>query len=182
MSEKFPKYIRRKNFYPNHDVNEAFKKKFPKYKDVSVKLLQEIMKEYGKLFVQEVMENREGVAFPEMMGTIFIGSSKTKKKVKSYSRYENGKEKRYTNIDTDGRLMKIYYAAQYAKSPFKHYKCWNFQMNKIPRRLVSAYFKENWRKYVDTTNIKIKRLFVEDKAVRIKKYIDKIENYNELDI
>lgn len=177
--DKFPKYYKRKNIFPNKSTFKSFREKYPEYKNISDKMLNDIMMEYGKGFCDLVMNNREGASFPELLGAVFVGCMKTNKNVKSFSRFENDTNVKFSNMDTDGKLMKIFYSAQTSKIPFLHYKCWSFKMNKIPRRMISKKFKENWNKYIDTTNLKVNDFFVnrKNKLVQIKE-----KEYNEIDL
>ena len=182
--DKFPRYKSLLNTFPDKETKDEFRSKYPKYANVTDLTLNKIIMKFSEMFVDGVIQSRSGVAFPEMMGAVFIGAYSTNKKIKSYSRYNNNKIVSFSNLDTDGKLMKILYCANSVKAPMRHYTCWTFKLGQTNRRKASKYFKENWKNYVEINGIKVKNLFRNSDEHVDKTY--KIENmksaYNELDL
>ena len=85
----FPKYRRKETILPSTEMANSFLKKYPNYSNVKPKDFRKIIGEFNKRVMQEVVDNRNGVVLPDLLGCIFIGSSKTDKQVKSYSKYSN---------------------------------------------------------------------------------------------
>ena len=56
------------------------KEKYPKYSDIDDKSLRQICNNFHVLFLETVIDKRDGVELPEGLGNIFIGTCQTSKK------------------------------------------------------------------------------------------------------
>lgn len=180
--DKFPKYYQRIGAVPNKDDDNAFIKKYPQYSNVEAKTLHSILKTFNKKVLDEVLVNRNGVALPEMFGYIFIGTSKPEHAVNSRTKYKDNELLKYNNINTDGKLMKIFYIASATKIPMRHYQCWTFKAKRDFRRLAASQFEKNHTIYADVTGTKPNKLFFTKKEPQVERYHNKISKYNELDL
>lgn len=180
----FPKYRRKETILPSTEMANSFLKKYPNYSNVKPSDFRKIIGEFNKRVMQEVVDNRNGVMLPDLLGCIFIGSSKTDKQVKSYSKYSDNEAVRYTNVATDGRILKFLFSASVTSVPFKNFTCWSFKANRDVRRNTAKLFENNYQKYVDITNIKIGELFYTKKTDNTPEEKTEVleESYNEFDL
>ena len=174
----FPKYYPKKNNFVSEKMFKDFRKKYPEYKDLSDTKLRSVFNKFCEGIVDAVIENRDGVALPNHLGNIFIGKCyMPMRKVKAKNFYKNGEPVVYSNLETDNRLMKIFFESKSSKFPLPHRVIWVFKFNQTSKRKISAEFKKNHRKYIEVEGtIKINTLFDQ------RKKIPKKDKYNELEI
>lgn len=165
----------------------AFRKKYPKYKDIANKDLRKICVNFHTLFCENVIDKRDGVQLPEGLGNIFIGTCQTSKK----RNIDFGKSRKYgvvvtnTNWGTDNKLAKIFYTNYATKYNFLNRECWAFIGCRTFKRAVAKTYSTNWPIYIHVEPMKkIRKMFT---ASRQKDYFkglekDKLKTYNEFDI
>lgn len=177
-----PKYYRRKHRFPDSNCFSAFKEKYPRYENVDFATFEHIVTHFNQKVTDEIINNRNGVMLPELIGIIFIGKNKRNISAKSYTKYENNEQKKFTNTESENNLMKIFFTSGASKLPLSHYTCWTFKAIREFRRRASEIFKKDYRKYVDVKNIKINQLFVERQRTPSDVMSDIMKKYNELDL
>lgn len=179
---KGPRYRKPQlNFFDESLIKE-FKRLNPKYKNISVKVIRGIMKEFNESLVRGVIKYREGVELPSSLGYIFIGScerSITSNNIDYKRSIENGKVLKNQNWDTDGYLAKIFYTNYSAKYRFKNRDVWGFTACRNFKRTVAKEYPRNWSKYIKIMkSTKIKSLF----DTRYKNTINALKTYDEFEI
>lgn len=166
---------------------KEFKEKYPKYKDIDNKDLRKICIAIHNLFIETVIDNRDGVQLAESLGNIFIGTCQSSKK----KNIDFGKSTKYgvvvtnTNWDTDNKMAKIFYSNFATKYNFLNRQCWGFKGSRRFKRSVAKTYATNWPIYIQVDpNKKIKQMFTKEMK---KEYLqnmqkEKLKTYNEFDI
>ena len=166
---------------------KLFKEKYSKYKDIDDKSLRQICNNFHILFLETVIDKRDGVELPEGLGNIFIGTCQTSKK----KNIDYGKSNKYgvivtnTNWGTDGKLAKIFYSNFATKYNFDNRECWAFVGCRTFKRSVAKTYPDNWPIYVQVDPMKkIRKLFT---TARQREYFkdvqdERLKTYNEFDI
>ena len=89
----------------NKKFFDDFKKKHPKYKEISDSELRKIGKTFNQTIYQAIIDNRDGIDLPEQLGWLFIGTCQQSKKQNT----DFAKSKQYgtrvsnNNWATDGK-------------------------------------------------------------------------------
>lgn len=132
---------------------KALKKKYPEYKDLSLKDFKKVIMSFNEKITEGVIANRNGVELPDGLGFIFMGSCPpTKKKNIDYKRsLEYGVEASHRNWDSDNRLLKIFYTNRNSKHPFQNKQVWAFKAVKQFRKAASVAFSEDWARYLEVS-------------------------------
>jgi hypothetical protein len=168
-------------FYKN------FKEKYPKYKDINQKDLRKICIAFHTLFLETVIDNRDGVQLPEGLGSIFIGTCQSTKK----KNIDFGKSIKYgvvvtnSNWETDNKLGKIFYTNYATKYNFVNRECWEFKGCRTFKRTVAKVYSTNWPIYIQVEPTKnIRKMFTKSRQSDYLKAVqnDKLKTYNEFDI
>lgn len=130
-------------------INE-FKDKYPIYANIDNKKLKSIIKLYNKKLWEEVLDNRSGVELPDSLGYLFIGTCPTAKSVNTnYALSKQyGKVLQNMNLDTDGKLAKIFYTNLSTKYRFKNRELWQFKAVRQFKRAVAKVYPKQWNKYI----------------------------------
>lgn len=144
--------------YPNYDFFNAFKKKYKEYSDYDNAYLKKIIVTLQENFTDLMIKNRDGIELPYGLGNIRIFSYRPTKdrKAKDYNLSAKlGTRVGFTNMNTDGLMMKIVYTNNYTRNPFLRHTIWSLSLADKLRDKASKYFREN---YEDFTRIKDKRI------------------------
>lgn len=164
-----------------------FRRKFPKYKDLKNTDLKSIIKKFNKAVYQNVIETRDGVALPESVGWMFIGTcDQSKKKNVDFAKsFSYGVVVSNNNWATDGKLAKIFYTNHAPKIKMKNKEYWKFVACREFKRAVARTYPENWNMYVAVdprTKIRetYQKVLKRDYAQKMSK--KNLETYNEFDI
>ena len=166
---------------------KKFRKKYPQYIDVDDKKLRDIIGLHNETIWKEVIENRDGVEFPENLGFLFVGTCNPPKKHNTdYATSIQYKQRlRHRNFESDNYVAKIFYTNYAGKYKFRHRELWQFKGIREFTRGVSEAYPENWKKYVQVENFeKINKLFKRLKSRRyyVNKTAHDILDYNEFDM
>ena len=129
---------------------ESFKDKHPKHEAVSNAELRNIINIFNKTLWANVVENRDGVEFPEGMGYIFIGAcpAPKKKNIDFQNSIKYGTAVKHRNLGSDNFLAKIFYTNFANKYKFLHRQIWKFKAVRAFSRATSHAFKDNWTNYL----------------------------------
>jgi len=184
---KAPRFRPRKYSVLNKEFFEKFKKKYPKYKDLEDKYLRQVMKDFNKIIYQTVIDTRDGVQLPELIGWLFIGTCEQSKK----QNVDFAKSKKYgvtvtnKNWETDGKLAKIFFSNYAPKHKMRNREFWGFTACREFKRAVARSYPENWNMYLTAYNNKqikltYQKVFVKD--LREKNTERALKTYNEFDI
>lgn len=119
---------------------ENFKEKF--------KEMQKAIRFFNEELFKVAIENRDGVKLPEGLGHIYLGSCIPKKTVNHALSNQLGRDIRYTNNNTDGKLLKISYTARSKSYNFENKTMWNFFASVGFRQAASKAFSENYQMYL----------------------------------
>tara|TARA_R110000824_G_scaffold124346_1_gene282761 strand:- start:437 stop:952 length:516 start_codon:yes stop_codon:yes gene_type:complete len=134
----------------NSDLIKEFKEKYPIYENIDDAKLKKIIRLYNTKLWEEVINNREGVELPDSLGYLFIGTCPAAKSVNtnySLSR-EYGKVLQNRNLETDGKIAKIFYTNYSTKYRFKNRELWQFKAVRQFKRSVAKAYPKQWSKYI----------------------------------
>jgi len=184
---KAPRFRQKGKVLVTDTLINKFKKKYPKYKDITKVKFNNIIKLFNEEVWSEVIENRDGVQLPEGIGYIFIGSCKNVKKYnfdfKTSSEYNTSVENK--NWETDGNVAKIFYSSYSEKYHYKNRECWNFFACRNFKRSVSEEYPKRWTMYHEVNpHKKINEQFVKmaRKEYAVKKTELDSKNYKDFEI
>ena len=145
-----PRFREKRLSLLNKNILNEFKEKYPKYSGIHNDKLKKIIKLYNKNLWEGVIENRDGVELPDSLGYLFIGTCPAAKSVNtnySLSR-QYGKVLENRNLNTDGKIAKIFYTNLKTKYRFKNRELWQFTAVRQFKRSVAKTYPEQWSKYV----------------------------------
>lgn len=175
----------------NDELVKKFKEKHPKYKSVDSKLLKNIIKSFNETIYQTVIETRDGVALPESLGWLFIGTCHQGKK----ENVDFAKSQKYgvrvtnKNWESDGKLAKIFYSSFAPKIKIQNREFWGFTACRNFKRSVAKTYPENWQMYMAVDpHIRLHSQYNKEvtkasyKEFMQKKTNKALETYNEFDL
>ena len=138
----------------NSELIKEFKDKYPMYENIDDAKLKNIIRLYNTKLWEEVINSREGVELPDSLGYLFIGTCSAAKSVNTnYSlSKEYGKVLQNRNLQTDGKIAKIFYTNYSTKYRFKNRELWQFKAVRQFKRTVAKTYPEQWPKYVVMEN------------------------------
>jgi|TARA_R110000772_G_scaffold204317_1_gene314455 hypothetical protein len=171
----------------NQKFFNEFRKKHPRYKNLTDTQLRKIGKTFNIIFWEKVIENRDGVQLPEGLGYMFVGTCQASKKdnINYGKSHKYGIPVRNKNWETDGKLAKIFYTSYASKYKFVNRECWAFTACRSFKRSLSKSYPENWTMYVEVDPMKkLKKIFQRDtmKHKNTNKLDPTMENYNEFEL
>lgn len=169
------------------DFYKEFRKKYPQYQDITDQTLRKIIGTHSELMWKTVIDERDGIEFPEGLGYIFIGSCPRAKKFNADHRtsLEKGVRMRHRNFESDEFLAKIFYTNYANKYKFFHRELWGFKGYRDFTREVSSTYPERWKMYLQVDNFeKISKRYQNHlKKTRILNKIKFVhDEYNEFDM
>ena len=134
----------------NADLFKEFKEKYPAYENIDSSKLKKVITLYNEKLWKEVINNRNGVELPDSLGYLFIGTCPAAKSVNtnySLSR-QYGKVLENRNLNTDGKIAKIFYTNLKTKYRFKNRELWQFTAVRQFKRSVAKTYPEQWSRYI----------------------------------
>jgi hypothetical protein len=182
-----PRFRQKAHSIGSRKFYNSFRRKFPKHKDLTNVQISAIIKSFNEAFWETVIENRDGVQFPEGLGAIFVGTCQRAKS----ANVDYAKSNKYgvtvsnTNWETDGKLAKIFYTSFASKYKYAFRECWSFSACRNFKRAVAKSYPENWNMYIQVdSNRKLWKVYtaITIRDVKKKKLDTKLENYNEFDL
>lgn len=161
------------------DVNEA--------KELDNAQLKAFLRDCNGLFWESTIEHRDGVEFPEQLGTLFIGTClpKVRKNVNFKLSSEYEKVIQHRNWESDQFIAKIFYTNYSSKYRFKYHELWGFTPIRQFKRAVAHSYPENWKRYMQIDHtLKISALYRKQRArdYAIKKTKEQLPDYNDLEL
>lgn len=173
-------------------INDKFYKKFrtqyPQHSKVENGDIKKIASTFNSLIWKEVIENRDGVEFPEGLGFCFIGACPPPKRRESLDpavSLKHNKRIRYRNFHSDNLLAKIFYTNYANKYNFSQREAWQFKPARPFTRAVSKAFEEKYMNYVKVDSYRhINKMFKEaSRKSEFKNRTSEMPNtYNEFDL
>lgn len=135
------------NIITHRDIKE-FNKMFPEHNDITLKQFNNILTEFHLEFRKEIVNEWHGIKMPRKLGKVILASFKAKPKVTIDYGTSNktGKLTFYNNIDTEGRMVKIFFLKD--RGHLHNIKLWRFVPLRYFKQDVSKHFKENYEKYL----------------------------------
>jgi len=169
------------NFY------KSFKDKYPRYKDVDVRTIQSVIKTFNETVFQTVIDNRDGVALPESLGWLFIGTCEYlgDRNVNFAKSIQYGVKVLNKNWDTDGKLAKIFYSTIAPKIKMLNREYWGLNSCRKFTRAVSKSYSENWSKYIQVVaSQRIKSEYTKNvyKNMMSARNKESLKTYNEFEL
>tara|TARA_R110002020_G_scaffold29814_2_gene94173 strand:- start:656 stop:1171 length:516 start_codon:yes stop_codon:yes gene_type:complete len=145
-----PRYREKVTGLLNADLFKEFKEKYPAYENIDNNKLKKVINLYNEKLWKEVINNRNGVELPDSLGYLFIGTCPAAKSVNtnySLSR-QYGKVLENRNLNTDGKIAKIFYTNLKTKYRFKNRELWQFTAVRQFKRSVAKSYPEQWSRYI----------------------------------
>lgn len=182
-----PRYRPKKYNILNADFYERFITKNPRYKNVSLAQVKEIITVFNGEIYNEVINTRDGVELPEQLGYVFIGTCQ--RKISDNPNYKEslhyGVKTQNKNWESDQYLAKIFYTNFETKYRFRFHELWGFTAVRDFKRSVAQTYPTEWKKYVVVDNLtKVSKLFRKEKYKAFKRNETqiKLEDYDEFDM
>lgn len=132
-----------------------FRKKYPEYKDLTNKELNQILVTFNETLWETVIDYRDGVKLPESIGWLIIASYKKVKKNIDYKKsIEFNKLILNKNWDTDGKVGKIYFTVQSLKYKIYNREFWaftgcrNFKRTLAKKICRQPYYVYRWYTFI----------------------------------
>jgi hypothetical protein len=183
-----PRFRQRSRDIITDEFIEMFIEKFPKYKGISKKEFKGIIKEFNNIMFEEIINTRDGVRFPESIGTVFIGTCPPPKQTYNPDfslLHKNNITASNRNWETDGNIAKIFYITYSEKYKYKFRELWYFIPCRIFTRAVSQEYRKNWNMYhrVDPKRKLNEQYLKAHKRMWLKnKLKNEKSNYNDLEL
>jgi hypothetical protein len=184
---KAPRYRPEVQSILTKEFFEKFKSKYPKYKSLDDKHLKMVIKEFNRTIIQTVVDTRDGVQLPELIGWLFIGTCQASKKknVDFFKSKKYGVVVTNKNWDTDNKLAKIFYTNCAPKHKMRNREFWGFVACREFKRLVAKTYPENWNMYVVVHNAKQLKMTYQKatyKDIKLKETERALNTYNEFEL
>lgn len=172
----------------SHNLLKLFKKKYPKYKNISYKTFKAVVNKFSHNIWDTVINVRDGIELPESLGYVFIGtclnSGSSKPNIDYGKSIKYGMAVTNKNWESDGKLGKIFYTNYSVKYKVQDRQIWIFIPCRTFKRTVAKKYPEDWTKYIKIdNNLKISKLYIFRKLDQLNKKLDdsKLETYNEFE-
>lgn len=170
-----PRFRPKKHNLLNADLHRRFITKYPKYKDITIKQMKEIIMKFNTAIWREVIDNRDGIELPEQLGYVFIGTCK--KKIHDNINYhvsaQLGVKVQNQNWESDQYLAKIFYTNYETKYHFRFHELWSFTGVRDFKRAVAKEYPKEWKKYIVIDNMQqVSKLF---RKQTVREYFKSIE-------
>lgn len=146
-------------------VNKDFYKFYKeKHKESCVKdnrKIREVLKSFHKNSQLITTENRDGFKLTSLANMFVISCEPTKSILTDKNRLINyklsgelDKKIKFTNMETDGKMCKIFFSFRIKESKFLYKNAWGFRACRDFKKLVSKAFSKNHTKYMDITSLR----------------------------
>jgi len=166
---------------------KQFIEKYPEYSHLDYEQFSLIVKTYNQKLWTGALDERDGIELPQSLGHVHIGACEKPftDRVDYAKSKALGKKVMKRNMETDGKVAKIFYSNSSSRFSFRHKKLWAFHGGREFKRTLSRIFPERWTRYI------LKEQFKKDKIIKLNKILsfqEKIgkqkatEDYNEFDL
>ena len=182
-----PRYRKTIDGTLNTDFIKLLKEKVPLSANLSNIEIKNIIKKFNENIWKSVIEKRDGVELPELIGHIFIGTCppSKKKNIDFKASEEYLQVVQHRNFESDQFLAKIFFTNFGSKYRFKNHELWAFDATREFSRTVSATYPENWKKYLQIDpKVKISNIY-KSNTYRLDKKdseLEQLKNYDEFDL
>jgi len=184
------KVVDKVEYYTGAARNKFFVNLVKKHPNLAVYTKSQIANHliaFNRLLGLQIVDNREGVALPEHIGTIFVGSSSpcaegvTDHKLSG----ELGIKIKNKNRHSSGYIARTFYTYNTEKYNFINCQLWRFTPDRCMKTALKKEYTKNWKKYIVIPKTRYIQNFI--KQYYNTKYIDRkvnieLEDYNEFDI
>ena len=155
-------------------------------KKLSGSQIRNIVKTFNETIAETVINHREGVDLPNMMGRLFIGScKKTSSNIDFKTTLEHGgRILQHRNYESDNYIAKIFYIISHMSYGFLHHEIYGFKGCRNFTRATSKAFKIDWKKYIEVDpTMKLKSIYNKAKidGYRKKQTEELLKIYNEFE-
>lgn len=182
-----PRYRPKKFNILNTDFYKRFIEKNPRYKNLSLAQVKEVITTFNGAIWDEVINSRDGVELPEQLGYVFIGTCP--RKVSDNPDYKQslsqGVKTQNKNWESDQYLAKIFYTNFENKYHFRFHELWGFTAIRDFKRGVAHSYPTEWKKYVMVDNLtKVSKLFRKEsfKQYKQKENASILQEYDEFNM
>ena len=174
------------NFF-NKDLTKKFKTKYSKFNHIEDDVLKKLVKTCNEQIYHTVIDKRDGVALPDLVGWLFIGTCEQAKKqnIDFAKSHKYGAKVTNRNWDSDGKLAKIFYSNYASKIKMTNREYWGFTACRNFKRLVAKTYPENWPMYlVVEPTVRINKAYTAStyKDMLKRKTEEGLQTYNEFNI
>ena len=187
---KAPRFRKGRSDMNFWDLTLALKKKYPgKYDHINQRDFKKVIVAFHQNIQEEVINNRDGIEFPEYMGMLKLVS------IPSFKEWVNIPESKrlgqvvtHKNWETDGYNAKIFYSSNSHRYLVANRRLWQFDAVRQFKRLVSREYPLDWKKYeiYDSMGAHVAAGWHKDKhrrkAYAVYQQILNIDTYNEFDM
>lgn len=145
-----PRY-RKTTFNPlNKEFFKLLKEAHPHLQKYSEPEIRKIIKVSNEFIAGKMVELRDGIEFPELLGNSLIGTCKKKKGDNPNYKLsaELSKKIQQRNWESDGYLAKILYTNHEIKYKFKFHTLWTFKACRALTKATSVAYIKDWKKYI----------------------------------
>jgi hypothetical protein len=145
----------------NKDFYKVYKKKHPETYIKDPSKVREVLKCVHQEFQEIIANDRDGVNLLELMSLVTVQTEihdelkEDKSKLIDYRLSEKLNTRvRYLNLDTDGKICKIFCSFRNKECRFMFKDAWGFRPCRDLKQKVSKSFKQNYRKFMDYRALK----------------------------
>jgi hypothetical protein len=185
-NKKGPRFRASRHRFLTDKFFDEFKKKHPEYPNLTRVEFTAIIDTFNEKLWMGVIENRDGVEFPEGLGYVFVGSCKSPNKlnIDFKKSTELGQCVVNRNLSSDGYLAKIFYTNFASKYHYTHRKLWSFKASRKFKLKLSEVYREEWPKYIVVDNFaKVSSFFKhQSRKFKVSKKMEYSKDYNEFDL
>lgn len=183
---KAPRFRPKRLQFDNSDFYKRFLNDNPKFSNVPVSTIKNIIFCFNGKIWENVINERDGIELPEQLGFLFIGTCQRKKSnVDFYKSAVYNRKLQNQNWESDQYLAKIFYTNYETKYRFKNNDLWGFVGVRKFKRSVGQTYPKEWKKYLVVDNlIKISRLFRKQSYKHYKQKLNQklFVEYDEFDL
>jgi len=171
----------------NMEFIKLLKQKVPSSVNLSNEQIKNIIKTFNENIWKTVIDKRDGVELPELIGHMFIGTCpKSKKKNIDFKASENYKQTvQHRNWESDQHLAKIFFTNFGSKYRFKNHELWAFNATRDFSREVARVYPFTWKKYLQIDpKVKISNIY-KTNSYRLEKKDteqEQLKDYDEFDL
>lgn len=184
-------------FKPNYhdcltkDTYKKFLEKYPEYGNVTFEQFKSVIKGFNKSLWQTALNERDGIELPQSMGAICIVSCEptTRENVDFRKSAELGVKVYHRNMNSDGKVAKVFYTNHPSKYNFANKYLWAFKAGRSFARTITKEYPDKWHIFIMKEKFKKGEVFRETvKSNKRKNFIEEqrsqsaTEDYNEFNM
>jgi hypothetical protein len=171
----------------NNELLKKIRTKNSKTSKVKLTDIRKVVKAFNEKLWNHVIDSRDGIELPEMLGLVYIGTCPPpkRKNIDMKKSIELGVAVEHKNWDTDGNLGKVIYTTFGNKYRFKNNELWAFKAGRTFKRSVSASYSEKWMIYKKIEKNKlisaqVRQYMKKDYVLKKSEFV--LEDYNEFEL